>query len=145
MASAWGGSWGKSWGNAWGSIAPQEASGGAGGGNKRYYVRKRKKLYLFNSAQEADAWIEAYDLAQEAIEKAQTKAKRRRIAKAVQKVVKPLEVVDIEELPILATRYQFNINLNRLIELEKFDELMRIRSLILQMQDEEDIELVLIF
>jgi len=110
---------------------------------KRYYVRRRGRLYLFNTAQEADSWIEADDAAQEAIEKAQTSSKRRRIARKVQRAAKPLEVVDIESLPTLASRYQVNLDVPRLMELQNFDELMRVRALILQMQDDEDIELLL--
>lgn len=111
--------------------------------HKRYYVRRRGRLYLFNTAQEADSWIEADDAAQEAIEKAQTSSKRRRIARKVQRAAKPLEVVDIESLPTLASRYQVNLDVPRLMELQNFDELMRVRALILQMQDDEDIELLL--
>ena len=110
---------------------------------KRYYVRRRGRLYLFNTAQEADSWIDADDAAQEAIEKAQTSSKRRRIARQVQRAAKPLEVVDIDALPTLASRYQVNLDVPRLMELQNFDELMRVRALILQMQDDEDIELLL--
>lgn len=110
---------------------------------KRYYVRRRGRLYLFNTAQEADSWIEADDAAKEAIKKAQTSSKRRRIARQVQRAAKPLEVVDIETLPTLASRYQVNLDVPRLMELQNFDELMRVRALILQMQDDEDIELLL--
>jgi len=110
---------------------------------KRYYVRRRGRLYLFNTAQEADSWIEADDAAQEAIEKAQTSSKRRRIARKVQRAAKPLEVVDIDSLPTLASRYQVNLDVPRLMELQNFDELMRVRALILQMQDDEDVELLL--
>ena len=110
---------------------------------KRYYVRRRGRLYLFNTAQEADAWIDADDAAKEAIEKAQTSSKRRRIARKVQRAAKPLEVVDIDSLPTLASRYQVNLDVPRLMELQNFDELMRVRALILQMQDDEDIELLL--
>jgi hypothetical protein len=111
---------------------------------KRYYVRRRGRLYLFNTAQEADSWIDADDAAKEAIEKAQTSSKRRRIARKVQRAAKPLEVVDIDSLPTLASRYQVNLDVPRLMELQNFDELMRVRALILQMQDDEDVELLLL-
>ncbi len=113
--------------------------------SKRYYVRRRGRLYLFNSAAEADAWIEADEAADKAIEQAKqaSKAKKKRIAKQAHSTVKPVQVVDIEALPTLASRFSVSLDLPKLIEQGNFDELMRIRELLQVMQDEEDIVLLL--
>jgi hypothetical protein len=112
---------------------------------RRYYVRRRGRLYLFNSAAEADAWIEADEAADRAIEQAKqaSKAKKKRIAKQAHSTVKPVQVVDIEAMPTLASRFSVSLDLPRLIERGDFDELMRIRELLQVMQDEEDVMLLL--
>ncbi len=112
---------------------------------RRYYVRKRGRLYLFNSAAEADAWIEADEAADKAIEQSEqvSKAKKKRIAKLAHSTVKPVQVVDIEALPTLADRFSVSLDLPKLIDSGEFDELMRIRDLLIAMQDEEDVLLLL--
>jgi hypothetical protein len=54
-----------------------------------------------------------------------------------------VQVVDIEALPTLASRFSVSLDLPNLIERGNFDELMRIRELLQVMQDEEDVMLLL--
>ncbi len=116
---------------------------------RRVYIRKRGKLYLFDSIEEADAWAAADEAAEKAIKEAQRTSRRarKRLRERIYKVadVQPLESVDIDQLSTLVNRYAISADLPRLVTLQQWDEVMRVHALAAMMQDEEEVELLLMF
>jgi hypothetical protein len=114
---------------------------------KRYFVRKRGTLYIFNSAQDADDWIEADEKADKAIEEAQRTSRRAR-KRLRQKVASfapiPLEAIQFDALNGLLDRYAINVNLPELIAQQDYERVMQIMALVMEMQEEDDIEMLLL-
>lgn len=143
MASAWGNSWGAAWGNAWGVTS--EASFSQEVELKRWYVRRGKRVLIFNNAQEADTYLEAERAAEDAIRQAQ-KTSRRARKRLREKVitVAPAQAVDVDQLSEAVARFSISANIPELIALEDFGRIMQVMALAQEMQDEEDIEMLLL-
>jgi hypothetical protein len=112
---------------------------------KPWYVKRGKKIHVFSRAEDADAFIEAEQAAQEAIEKAQNTSRqaRRRAKKRVYEAVAH-ETVDIDLLGQLAQRYAINADIPALIQQQDWMQIVALSLLAQQMQDEEDIEMLLL-
>lgn len=109
---------------------------------KPHYVKRDKKIYLFNTAQEADSFLEAEKIALDAIEKAQKTSKRakKRFKEKVYPVADSLDLIEIERLTI---QFDIQYEIPALFKEQDYFELMRIAYIIKQMQDEEEIEILL--
>ena len=147
MASAWGLSWGAAWGNAWGVISEivaqtytQEVS------LKKWYVRRGKKLHIFNTAQDADQYLESEALAEAAVAKAQKTSRlaRKRLRAKVIKAL-PDQTIDLDLLGKLIDRFSIPAELPNLIAQQDYERVMQIMALAAEMQDEEDVEMLLLF
>lgn len=111
---------------------------------RRWYVRRKKKILVFNTAQEADDYIESEQQAQEAIEKAQRTSRRARKRLRDRITVKPQVVVEEDQLFTLISRFQIDVNLPALLAQQDWERVMEIYYLAMQLQDDEDIELLLL-
>lgn len=115
---------------------------------KRYYVRKGKQVLLFNSAYEADQYLEAERLAQEALEQAQKTSRRarKRLRERVYRIahVEPVEAFELPAVASLVSRFDLPFDLPSLIQQEAWDRVMQIHALAMQMQDDEDVEMLLL-
>lgn len=114
---------------------------------RRYYVKRGKRILLFNNAQEADAWLEADRLADEALEQAQRTSRRarKRLREKVYRVaVQPLETLELPLLQSMVGRYAIDVDLPALIAQEAWERVMQIHALAMQMLDDEEIELLLL-
>ena len=111
---------------------------------RKYYLKRKKQILLFNSAEEADAFIESEAAAEKAIEQAQKTSRRARKRLRDKVIVKPVETVDTDYLSGLVERFNIPVNLPSLIAHQDFDRVMQIMRLAAEMQDEEDIELLLL-
>jgi hypothetical protein len=112
---------------------------------RRWYIKRKKQILVFNSAQEADDYIDALEQAEKAIEAAQKTSRRARQRLRNKLVtVKPVETVDIEPLADAVNR--FNLPpLPSLIEQQDFERFMQILAIARAIQeDEDDIELLLL-
>lgn len=113
----------------------------------RYYVKRGKRIFLFNNADEADAWLEADRLATEALEQAQRTSRRarKRLREKVYRVaVQPLETLELPLLQSMVGRYAIDVDLPALIAQEAWDRVMQIHALAMEMQDEDDVLLLLL-
>ena len=109
-----------------------------------WYVKRGKKIHLFNSAQEADDYIESLEQAEKAIQEAQ-KTSRRARQRLRRKIVtvEPIQTVDIDLLSDAVSRFDLP-TLPNLIEQQDFARFMQILAIAQEMQEEEDIELLLL-
>ena len=109
----------------------------------RVYVRRGKKVLLFNTPQEADRYLVAEQAANEAIEKAQ-KTSRRARKRLKEKIYPAAESIDLIEIEKLAVNFDLPYEAPKVFNEDDYLELMRVAETLRQMQDEEEIELLLI-
>ena len=112
--------------------------------SRKWYVRRGKKIHLFSSGSDADAFIEAQEQADKAIAEAQ-KTSRRARKRLREKIVTvdPIQTVDIDLLS-KAVEYFSLPPLPDLLAQQDFERVMQIMAMAQEMQDEEDIELLLL-
>lgn len=113
-----------------------------------WYVRRGKRIYLFSSAEDADNWLDADRIAQEAVEAAQRSSRRAR-KRLKDKVLKTYEapkaeVIDGGLIEAMALRYGLDFDLASLIQQRDIEQIIAMQALAWQMQDDEDIELLLL-
>lgn len=108
----------------------------------RVYVRRGKKVLLFNTPEEADQFLLAEQAANEAIQKAQ-KTSRRSRKRLREKIYPAAESIDLAEVEALSVRFNQSYDLPSLFQEAQFDQLVLIAERLRQMQDEEDVELLL--
>ena len=115
---------------------------------RRVYVRKGKQILLFNNHSEADQWLEADRLAQEALEQAKKTSRRarKRLRERVYRIahVEPVEALELPEVASLVSRFDLPFDLPELIQQEAWDRVMQIHALAMEMQDEEDVLMLLL-
>ncbi len=115
---------------------------------KKWYLRRKNRILVFLTAQDADAYIEAEILAEKAIEEAKKTSRRarKRLKERVYKTsgVYPVESVDVDALGKLASRYAMAVDLPELIVQQDYERILQIQALAMIMQDEEDVELLLL-
>ena len=115
---------------------------------KRWYIKREKQIFVFNSASEADAFIDAEQTAKEAIEKAQKTSRRarKRLKDRVFKVagVAPVQTIEIDRLGEMVGRFNVPVNLPEILAQQDYAHVMRILEIVMRMQDEDDIELLLL-
>lgn len=109
----------------------------------RVYVRRGKKVLLFNTPQEADRYLVAEQAANEAIEKAQ-KTSRRARKRLKEKIYPAADSIDLIENEKLAVNFDLPYEAPKVFEEGDYLELMRVAETLRQLQDEEEIELLLI-
>ncbi len=112
--------------------------------SRKWYVRRGKKIHLFSSGSDADAFIEAQEQADKAIAEAQ-KTSRRARKRLREKIVTvdPIQTVDIDLLS-KAVEYFSLPPLPDLLAQQDFERVMQIMAMAQEMQDEEDIEMLLL-
>ena len=113
---------------------------------KRWYVKRKNQLHIFNNADEADAFIEAADQAED-IAAAKTSRRARKRARThvyTESDVAPVETVQMDWLAAMVNRFAMPVDLPNLIELQAWERVMEIRVLAMEMQDEDDIETLLL-
>jgi hypothetical protein len=113
---------------------------------KKWYVKRKKHIHIFDSAEEADSWQEAATKAEEAIEQAQKTSRRarKRLKDKVYAAVKEPESIPLDLLGKLVDRYSIPVDLPKLIEAQNLELIAAIYLLAMHKQDEEEIELLLL-
>ena len=108
----------------------------------RVYVRRGKKVLLFNTPEEADRYLLAEQEANEAIQKAQ-KTSRRARKRLKDKIYPAAASIDLVEIEKLTVRFDLPYDLPKMYEEAQWDKLAFIAEQLRQMQDEEEVELLL--
>ena len=112
---------------------------------KPWYVKRKKRIYVFNSAQEADAYLAAEAEAEAAVAKAQKTSRRARKRLRDKLItVEPINTVDIDWLSELIAHFKIQADLAALLAQQDYERVLQILALAMEMQDEEDIELLLL-
>lgn len=133
-----------------GASEPPATGGGGGGAGKRkkWYVRNGRNIYIFDTAESADSWIEANN----AIEKAKSKSLKAYKKQPKKSAAKPKQIIDVGLLPELAKRFaDFSFLSNKSLyksavqhESADYANFITAYNQLLRAQDEEDIELLLL-
>lgn len=108
----------------------------------RVYVRRGKKVLLFNTPQEADQYLAAEQAANEAIEKAQ-KTSRRARKRLKEKIYPAADSIDLIEIEQLVLMFDMPYAVPKTFQESDYAELVRIAEALKMLQDEEEIELLL--
>jgi hypothetical protein len=125
------------------AVATSSFNGGFVMRPRKVYVSRGRHYLIFNTHEEADAYLVAEE-AIEAAKKSSRGAAKRKI-KAL-KVVKPEIVAEpkLDELSLLLAKFNVNYDLLELQKNNDIEALYHIQSMLYEMQqDEEDIELLL--
>jgi hypothetical protein len=113
---------------------------------RKHYVRRKKQVYLFNTAEEADAFIDASEKADQAIAKAQatSKAAKKKIRRKIYDAtgIEP-ESVSIDHVSSLVSLYGLQFDVPSLIAQSDFETFMQV-ALMAQAIEEEEIEMLLL-
>lgn len=113
---------------------------------RKFYLRRNGKILLFDTAEQADAYAEAEEIANAAIEKAKSRgAKKRVIARVFRDVPEPVEVIGISELEKLIENYQLPYDMGALLVRNDYAQIIDIQAIIRRLQDDEDEEFLLLF
>lgn len=113
---------------------------------RKFYLRRKGKILLFDTAEQADAYAEAEEIANAAIEKAKSRgAKKRVIARVFRDVPEPVEVIGISELEKLIENYQLPYDMGALLVRNDYAQIIDIQAIIRRLQDDEDEEFLLLF
>lgn len=114
---------------------------------RRWYVRRGKRLHIFASGQDADAFLDAERAAQAAVEKAQRtsrRARKRLRERVFTADALPQQTVEIDALAGLVERYNIHADIPALLARQDYDRFMQIVAMAIEMQEEEDIEMLLL-
>lgn len=128
-----------------GEVAPSNRPGFEMGGRK-VYIKRGKRIHIFDTVEDADAWVEAEQQATRAIEKAKGKQKvkaKAKVYKALDEQL-PHEVIRLDWLESLIDRFNIPVELPTLEARQDWLEVARIALLAQQMQDDEEVELLLL-
>ena len=110
---------------------------------KRWYVKRKKRIHVFATPEEADAYIEAEAEAEAAVAKAQRTSRRaRKRLRDKLLTVEPIQTVDIDWLSELIAHFQIQADLAALLAQQDFDRVMQIMAMAMEMQDEEELLLL---
>lgn len=114
-------------------------------GGRRVYIKRGKRIHIFDTVEDADAWVEAEQQATQAIEKAKGKKKLKAKAKVYKALDEqlPHEVIRLDWLESLVAHFNIPVELPTLEAKQDWMEVARIALLAQEMQDEEEVELLL--
>lgn len=110
---------------------------------RKYYMRKGKKLLMFDSVDDANAYTKEEALALDAIAKKTSRLARKRLRKHIVSVTMPAQTIDTDWLGEMMQRFSINFDLPALLAQEEYNRVMEIHALAMKMQDEEDVEMLL--
>lgn len=128
-----------------GEVAPSNRPGFEMGGRK-IYIKRGKRIHIFDTVEDADSWVEAEEQAQQAIQTAKGKKKvkaKAKVYKALDEQL-PHEVIRLDWLESLIDRFNIPIELPTLEARQDWLEVARIALLAKQLQDDEEVELLLL-
>ncbi len=115
--------------------------------SNKVYIKRNKKIYIFDSVEEADSYLEAEAKAEEIVQqsnKTSRLARKRAREKAFKSLaIEPVDTVDIPALKTLVSQLQTDFELPKLIARQDWQRVVEIYQQAMEMQDEEDLLLIL--
>lgn len=115
---------------------------------RKFYMRKGKKLLMFDSVAEAEAYTEAEALADEEIATAHKTSRlaRKRLRTRITADALPAQTIDTDWLAGMMQRFAINLDLPTLLAEQDYERVMEIHAIAKAMQDDEDdVELLLLW
>lgn len=113
----------------------------------KVYIKRNKKIYIFDSVEEADSYLEAEAKAEEIVQQSNKTSRlaRKRAREKAHKLlaIEPVESVDIPALKTLVAQLQTDFELPKLIAQQDWQRVVEIYNQAMEMQDEEDLLLIL--
>lgn len=103
---------------------------------RRYYVRKKGKILLFDTANEADSYIDSEHQAELTARAKTSRRARKRVRDAAVADFAP-EVIDLKITEYLADKFGM-VKIPDLVEQMDWDRLLYIQSLATELEEEED-------
>lgn len=148
VLTALGGSYAATGGDASITLTPSQTPRNGGfemGGPtpRKVYIKRGKKIHIFDTVEDADAWEAAEAAAQEAIAKAKTRTAKRRIVRKVETAIEH-EVLRLDLLDALVARFNLKLDLPSIEARQDWAEYVRIAMLARELEDEEEIETLLL-
>lgn len=110
----------------------------------RVYIKRGRKIHIFDTVEDADAWEAAEAAAQEAIAKAKTRTAKRRIVRKVETAIEH-EVLRLDLLDALVARFNLKLDFPSIEARQDWAEYVRIAMLARELEDEEEIETLLLW
>lgn len=104
---------------------------------KRWYVKRKKRIHIFDTAEEADSFIRAAEEADKAIEKAKSKSAKKRVLRKVYEVAKPSEVVSIDHVAHLVSLYGLQFDIPSLLEQQDWEMFAHVAAMAQEIEEEE--------
>jgi hypothetical protein len=113
----------------------------------KVYIKRNKKIYIFDSVEEADSYLEAEAKVEEIVQQSNKTSRlaRKRAREKAHKLlsIEPVESVDIPALKTLVSQLQTGFELPKLIAKQDWQRVVEIYNQAMEMQDEEDLLLIL--
>ena len=107
----------------------------------RWYVRRGKKLHIFDRADQADAFIDAQQQAADAVALAQKTSRRaRQRVRARIELPEPDQTIDVDQLARWVAELQIGANLPALIAQQDYAQVAQLQAIAQALQDEQDEE-----
>lgn len=111
--------------------------------SRKVYIKRGKRIHIFDSVEDADAWMEAEQQEIQAIRRAKpTPRKKAKVFKALDEAI-PHEVVRLDVVRAMVDYLGIPVEMPTLEARQDWAEVARVALMARQMQDEEDIELLL--
>lgn len=104
---------------------------------RKWYVKRKKQLHIFDTAEEADSFIRAADEADKAIEKAKSKSAKKRVLRKVYEVVKPAEIIDVDHVAHLVSLYGLQFDIPSLLEQQDWEMFAHVAAMAQEIEEEE--------
>lgn len=111
--------------------------------SRKVYVKRGKRIHIFDTVEDADEWLEAEDKARQVVNAAKPKPQAKaKVFKALDEAV-PHDVVRLDVVRSMVDYLGIPVEMPTLEARQDWAEVARVALMARQMQDEEDIELLL--
>lgn len=112
--------------------------------SRKVYVKRGKRIHIFDTAEDADEWLEAEDKARQVVNVAKPKPQAKaKVFKALDEAV-PHDVVRLDVVRSMVDYLGIPVEMPTLEARQDWAEVARVALMARHMQDEEDIELLLV-
>ena len=149
VLTALGGSYAVTGGDASITLTPSQTPRNGGfemGGPtpRKVYIKRGKHIHIFDTAEDADEWLEAEDKARQVVNVAKPKPQAKaKVFKALDEAV-PHDVVRLDVVRSMVDYLGIPVEMPTLEARQDWAEVARVALMARHMQDEEDIELLLV-
>ena len=149
VLTALGGSYAVTGGDASITLTPSQTPRNGGfemGGPtpRKVYIKRGKRIHIFDTVDDADEWLEAEDKARQVVNVAKPKYQAKaKVFKALDEAV-PHDVVRLDVVRSMVDYLGIPVDMPTLEARQDWAEVARVALMARHMQDEEDIELLLV-